>query len=184
MQDILRVDWQKEIECAVPGKIKLISNIPYQITSPLLYRIASFAGHFEKIVIMVQKEFAQRLTAKPSTKQYGVLTLKIRLNFDVQLLEYVSRECFSPPPKVDSAIIMLSPREFKPDIKELDIYHQIIQKAFEHRRKTLRNNLSSMFEKQTLEKIENETGIDFSRRGETLSEAEFILLSDAVARRL
>ncbi len=179
MRDILKIDWGNELPDNV--KIKLVANIPYQITSPLLYKLSDYADHFECIVIMIQKEVAERLVAFPSTRQYGQLTIKVRLLFDIKYLFNVSFDMFDPPPKVDSSVVMIKPRINKPEIRNLDIFYRLVQCAFAHRRKTLRNNLVPLVPKVRMDELETRSKISLSRRGETLSEDEYILLSDIIA---
>jgi 16S rRNA (adenine1518-N6/adenine1519-N6)-dimethyltransferase len=178
MRDILGVSWQDELP--TDGTIKLVANIPYQITSPLLYKIEACANRFECVVLMIQKEVADRLTASPGTKDYGQMTLRLALLFDIEILFYVGKEKFDPPPRVESAVIKMTPRKIKPQIRNLDIFYRLIQCAFAHRRKTLRNNIGVLLSKDKFELLESKTGIKLSRRGETLSEEEFILLSDSI----
>lgn len=180
MGDILRVDWEKEISES-KQKIKVVSNIPYQITSPLLYHFEKYSIHFARIVLMVQKEVAERLAAKAGTKAYGVLTLRLNIKFDISNSLQVNKEYFDPIPKVDSAVVVLTPRLNPPHIVDIDTFYRIVIAAFAHRRKTLRNNLYPILGKEPTSKLEKVSGIDFSRRGETLDEAEFIRLSDCLA---
>jgi 16S rRNA (adenine1518-N6/adenine1519-N6)-dimethyltransferase len=180
-RDILALNWkelQEQENTDHEKKIKLVSNLPYQITSPVLYKIEEHAGQFSLVVLMLQKEVADRLTAVPGSKAYGVLTLKIRYAFEVEKLFEVPPEAFSPPPKVHSSVIRLRPRQDKPVLKSLDTYRKIIQTAFVRRRKTLRNNLCTLFSAEELAQLEKQSGIDFSRRGETIAEGEFVHLAD------
>lgn len=176
-QDILTLDWEAEL-ARQDGILKMVANIPYQITSPLLYMLERHADRFSRIVIMVQKEVAQRLCARPGTKAYGVMTLRLKRLFDIENLFGVGRESFEPVPGVDSMAIALSPRRQPPLIKDSAKYLQLISAAFSHRRKTLRNNLLSLVDRNRIASLEHNSGIDLSRRGETLSEEEFILLGD------
>lgn len=180
-RDVLACNWQKllsEQYNSTPQKVKLVSNLPYQITSPILYALEENEQHFSRIIIMIQKEVAERLTAKAGCKAYGVLTLKLRYAFDVEFLFKVPPLAFDPPPKVESAVIMLKPRLDKPVLKSLDTYRLLINKAFAQRRKTLKNNLRSIFGPEELAKLEQDSGIDFKRRGETIAEGEFVHLAD------
>ncbi len=181
MNDILSVDWDSELSSYEPQSLKLVANIPYQITSPLLYEIEKHSQYFKCIVMMVQKEVAQRLTARPSTKDYGQMTIRLRMQFDTEILFIVGKEKFDPPPKVDSAIVIMRVRQCKPQIKDIDTFYKLVHAAFLHRRKTLRNNLSGIVSKDKLDKLELESDIELSRRGETLSEEEFIHLSDCIS---
>ena len=109
------------------------------------------------------------------------MTIRLRLLFDIETLFIVGKEKFDPPPKVDSAVVIMRPRLDKPQIKDVDTFYKLVHAAFLHRRKTLRNNLSGLVNKDKLDKLEQDSDIELSRRGETLSEQEFIHLSDCVA---
>jgi len=180
-QDVLTCDWDDILSSSGDNTfqmLKLISNLPYQITSPVLYSMEKHSKWFSAIVIMIQKEVADRLTAKAGTKSYGLLTLNIRFTFDIQYLFTVPSQAFNPPPEVESAVVMLTPRIHQPVLKSLDTYRLIINKAFAHRRKTLRNNLLCLYTATELKKLEDLCEINFNRRGETLEEHEFICLAD------
>ena len=178
--DILQADWNSLIrKDGTP--LKLIANIPYQITSPLLALLEEYSQFFSRIVLMVQKEVAERLSAKPGNKNYAPLTIRLRLVFDISSKIQVSREKFSPMPKVDSAVILLLPRENKPVIKHPEHFHKLLHAAFVHRRKTLANNLIPVLGKEKTEELAKLSYIDFGKRGEELAEGDFILLSDCLA---
>lgn len=180
-RDILACNWQQllaEQTNSNCSKVKFVSNLPYQITSPILYALEEHERYFSRIVIMIQREVAERLTARAGCKAYGVMTLKLRYAFDIELLFKVPPTAFEPEPKVESAVVLLMPRQNRPALKSLDTYRQIINTAFAHRRKTLKNNLCSMFTPEELAKLERQSGIDFRRRGETIEEGEFVLLAD------
>lgn len=180
-RDILACNWKKllsEQSGNSQQQVKLVANLPYQITSPILYAIEENEQYFSRIVIMIQKEVAERLTAKAGCKAYGVMTLKLRYAFDIEFLFKVPPSAFEPAPKVESAVVMLEPRLDKPALKSLDTYRLLINKAFAQRRKTLKNNLRSMFSPEDLVKLEQNSGIDFKRRGETIAEGEFVHLAD------
>ena len=178
--DILRVNWQDYLP-PFPQTIKLLANIPYGITSPLLSLLEEYRSHFELVVLMVQKEVAQRLTAAPKRKAYGLMTLRMKLFFDIELAFHVPRVLFDPIPNVDSAVIVMSPRQEQPHIRDLALYYRLIHHAFLHRRKTLLNNLLNILSKTELQSLERQISIYLSRRGETFSEAEFIDLCDRIS---
>lgn len=176
MGDVLRLDWEAEL--ARSGQpLKLVANIPYNITSPLLYKLEKHHLAFTAATLMVQKEVAERICAEPNRKAYGVMTLRLRRIFDAQILMEVTRNNFEPVPNVDSAVLSLKPRAVPAVIPDLAKYLKLIDLAFSHRRKTLRNNLAALLDKDGLRRIQDQSGIDLTRRGETLSEAEFIALS-------
>ena len=172
-KDILKVKWE---EYFTNHNIKIIANLPYQITSPFLFKVIDHVEHFDQLVIMIQKEVANRIHSKTGSKEYGILSLKIQYYFNTEVLFYVSPDKFTPPPKVDSAVIRLIPRKNKPVINDLKLFWSIIETSFRNRRKMLRNNLKSFQYKIDFLTLDQQSPIDFSRRGETLSEEDFIIL--------
>lgn len=170
--DVIKVDWQP----LLTGPIKIVANIPFQITSPLLYKICRNSDHIKSVTLMVQKEFADRLKAKPNTKEYAALTLKTQFFYNVKQLFKVPAHLFIPPPRVDSAVIHLTLRDDIPDIENLELFNKLVDVAFSMRRKTLRNNLNPFLGVDKLKILEEAKLIDLSRRGETLSEEEYLNL--------
>jgi 16S rRNA (adenine1518-N6/adenine1519-N6)-dimethyltransferase len=179
--DILRLDWDTQIS-AGDSRIKIVANIPYQITSPLLYKIQQYHLHFPHVVMMVQKEVAARLSALPGSKDFGPLTLKLGMCYKIRTAFMVSRNSFDPAPKVDSAVIVMQQRIDKPVLQSPDFFVKILNASFAHRRKTLRNNLLPLLGKIKVQELEELSEINFGRRAETLDEKEFIRLSDLAAR--
>ena len=197
-KDILKIDWmdivtQASSVCNTPPptfmggaicykKIKIVTNLPYQISSPFLYKITEHHQSIECVVVMLQKEVAKRVCAKPGCKDYGVLSLKTQFYFETEYLFEVSPEKFTPPPEVHSAVIRLLPRKDTPQLKNIDFFWNIVESAFRMKRKTLRNNLKGFMPNNvsTISDCQNVTPhkspIDLQRRGETLSEKEFISL--------
>ncbi|NLO12061.1 MAG: ribosomal RNA small subunit methyltransferase A [Candidatus Cloacimonetes bacterium] len=173
--DILQQDWA----ALIAGKeLKLVSNLPYQISSPLLELLQRHHQSFKLSVLMLQREVAHRLTASPGSKAYGALSLRMQLNFDIEVVMDVSKDYFDPVPQVDSSVVRITPRAIPAQIQNLTTFHRLIRIGFSSRRKTMRNNLLPHYDKATLLKLQDSSGIDLQRRAETLSEAEFILLSD------
>ena len=168
-KDILKADWE---DFFPNEKIKIVANLPYQITSPFLFKVVSFAEKFSQIVIMIQKEVAQRINAKIGIKDYGILTLKMQFYFDVSYEFTVKPHLFYPKPKVDSAVIKLIPRKDKPEIDDEKFFWRIVETSFRNRRKMLRNNLKAILFSEQMEELSKE--FDLSRRGETFSEKEFV----------
>jgi 16S rRNA (adenine1518-N6/adenine1519-N6)-dimethyltransferase len=172
-QDVLKADW----ESLLPnGKVKIVANLPYQITSPFLFEVSRFADHFSKVVVMIQKEVAQRINASVGTKDYGILTLKMQYYFNVNYEFTVKPHVFHPPPKVDSAVISLVPRIDKPEIENEKYFWHLVETSFRNRRKMLRRNLRDLISVEQIEKIQELEIIDLKRRGETLTENEFLQL--------
>ncbi|HOE91555.1 MAG TPA: 16S rRNA (adenine(1518)-N(6)/adenine(1519)-N(6))-dimethyltransferase RsmA [Candidatus Cloacimonadota bacterium] len=172
-KDILKVNWNEYIS---EQKIKVVANLPYQITSPFLFKVIDYHEHFELLVLMIQKEVALRIASKPNKKDYGVLSLKIQYYFNTEILFDVSPENFTPPPKVFSSVIRLSPRADKPVIDNLKLFWRIIETSFLNRRKMLRNNLKAFKYTIDYDQLCKNAPIDFARRGETLSESDYISL--------
>jgi 16S rRNA (adenine1518-N6/adenine1519-N6)-dimethyltransferase len=172
--DILKIDWKSEIDTQ---KIKIVTNLPYQISSPFLYKVAENHSCIDSVIVMLQKEVAKRLCATPCKKEYGVLTLKTKFYFDTIYLFDVPPHKFSPPPAVDSAVIKLTQRKDIPHIDDLVLFWKIIEVAFSSRRKTLRNNLKKIIDSDL-----SNLPIDLSRRGETLSESEYISLYEHIKK--
>ncbi|MCF7814411.1 MAG: 16S rRNA (adenine(1518)-N(6)/adenine(1519)-N(6))-dimethyltransferase RsmA [Candidatus Cloacimonetes bacterium] len=172
-KDILKANWNEYFS---QEKIKIVANLPYQITSPFLFEVSRFADHFSKVVVMIQKEVAQRINAKVGTKDYGILTLKMQYYFDVKYEFTVKPHVFKPPPRVDSAVISLIPRLDKPKIDNEKYFWRIVETSFRNRRKMLRRNLRELISVEKIEQIQKTGIIDLKRRGETLTEEEFIEL--------
>jgi len=168
-KDILKADWE---DFFPNEKVKIVANLPYQITSPFLFKVVSFAEKFSQIVIMIQKEVAQRINAEIGTKDYSILTLKMQFYFDVSYGFTVKPHLFYPKPKVDSAVIKLIPRQDKPEIEDEKFFWKIVETAFRNRRKMLRNNLKAILSSEQIEELSKE--FDLSRRGETFLEKEFV----------
>jgi len=177
----LAVDWKKQIDSK---HIKIVSNLPYQITSPFLFRVAENAEFIDKTVVMIQREVADRINAKPGSKTYGILSLKMQYYFNVSFLFGVKRHLFIPPPDVDSAVISLVPRKDKPEISNIKLFWRIIEISFRNRRKMLRKNLRQIVDQSLLPTIEKESNIDLTRRGESLREEEFVNLYNSIKTHL
>jgi 16S rRNA (adenine1518-N6/adenine1519-N6)-dimethyltransferase len=175
-QDILKADWQQYF---TKENIKIVANLPYQITSPFLFRVAKFSQKFSQVVVMIQKEVAKRIQATPGSKDYGLLSLKMQYYFEPEYQFTVKPHLFVPPPKVDSAVISLFPRQNRPELEDEKFFWRVVETAFGQRRKMLRRNLRQLTSKENLLKIQNNP-IDLRRRGETLTEAEFIQLYKAL----
>ena len=184
-QDILRVDFAKLAEES-GGRIKIIANLPYSISNPLLFKLIDHKNEMEWAVLMLQKEVAQRLTAAIGTKEYGILTLRMAACASVKKLLDLGPHHFHPRPKVDSQVVKIT---FFPQPERAAAFPQFNQKffkkiidaAFQQRRKTLINALSSAdldgADKKTIESALDKLGMDRRIRGERLSVEEFVALT-------
>lgn len=187
-KDVLKTDVKTLIneEFSDPSRpIKVVANLPYYITTPILMQLLSVDVKWASIVVMMQKEVAQRLAAEQGTKAYGTLSLAIQYKMDVRLAFEVPRTVFVPAPNVDSAIVELTPRHealaVLPD-DEKGLF-RLIKGCFSHRRKTLANNLQGVVGKGADKKAQTqavlaELSIAPSVRPETLSLDQFILLAN------
>jgi len=166
-------------ELNIGGKVKVIGNIPYHLTSPIIFTLLKFKTHLDQAVLMVQKEVADRILAKPSCKEYGVLSIMVAYKADVQRLFNVGRNNFYPVPQVDSAVINLNMKPEVTDIIDYNLFNQVVRITFQTRRKMLRNSLSRFLGKNIIDKIKT---ISLLKRPEQLSLQDFINLSNEIYR--
>lgn len=187
-EDILKVDINKLVDEKLSGgPVKLIANLPYYITTPIVMKFLEEDIPVTDIVVMVQKEVADRMNAVPSTKDYGALSVAVQYYCDTEIVAKAPRHMFIPQPKVDSTVIGLHIREekkYKADNEQL--FFKTVKAAFGQRRKTLLNSLSSMgvLDKSKIKEVLAEAGIDEKRRGETLSIEEFANLSNIINKNI
>lgn len=165
---------------------KVVANLPYYITSPFIAGFLEAGYGFERMVLMVQRETAERMVAEPGTKAYGALTVLVCYHTRAEVFRRVSRHCFYPSPAVDSAIIRLFKRE-QPAVSVLrpDLYFRIVRAAFGQRRKMLPNALDhciSGLDRKAWTRLIRDVGLDPQARGETLTPEEFGIIADACAR--
>lgn len=163
------------------GRYKLIANLPYYITTPLIMHVLEDSEKVSELVIMVQKEVGERLCAAPGSKAYGAVTVMVQYAATVARAFDVGRHAFVPAPEVDSTILHLIPYEKRPIQAQSDaVLRRVVKAAFSQRRKTLRNSLSSLgCDKALIKQALEAASIEDSRRAETLSVAEFVALADA-----
>jgi len=154
----------------LPAPLKIIGNLPYNISTPLLFHLLNYKDHIQNMIFMLQKEVVDRLTAIPGNKNYGRLSVMIQYDFTVNFLFDVPPQAFSPSPAVDSAVVQLIPKVSAP-LTNRDLFAGLVKEAFQYRRKTLRNALKNHFSVP-------EGLIDLSRRAETLSVEEYVKLAN------
>ena len=179
-EDILQVDLKRFYN---ENKMKVVSNLPYSISSPILIRLLEKRELYSLIVIMIQREVGERIAAKPGGKDYGSLSVLLQTYMEVTIGLRVPSDAFWPKPKVESVVIKLIPLD-RPRIKitHEKLFNKVVRAAFSTRRKILGNALSSIFPKDKLNAILNSSGIDRTRRAETLSIEEFARITEASAR--
>lgn len=188
--DVLNHSLDKLLEEHIPGatQLKMVSNLPYYITTPILFHFWEAPVFFERMVVMVQEEVALRLVAPVGSADYGRLTLAAAYYSEVDIVHKVPASCFKPKPKVDSCIVRMRNRRepLYPGV-DRDALMRVIGTAFMHRRKTLRNALTRAPElgadKDVVLKALDAAGIDPARRPQTLSLDEFASLTREIASR-
>lgn len=186
-EDILKVDLKKfqEEYLKEADRLVVIANLPYYITTPIVLHLIESPLAIEEMVLMMQKEVAQRLEAKPSTKEYGSLSIAIQAFVDVDIAFTVPRTVFMPQPNIDSAIVRLKTlEESRLDVIDEKLFFKITRASFGQRRKTIWNNLRRELNNKEKEVFLREafesSGIDPSRRGESLNIQEFSKLANAI----
>jgi len=156
------------------GSVRLAGNLPYNIATPLIFHLLSQRERIADMTFMMQKEVVERLCAEPGNRDYGRLTVMVQAYASAEYLFTVSPEAFNPPPKVDSAIVRLSPlAEPLVTPEEADGFAELVTLAFAQRRKTLNNNLKQRVSASTIK----EAGLDPAQRAETISVPEFVNLA-------
>ena len=183
-KDILKIDINEELtNLGINQKIKVVANLPYYITTPIIMKILEEKVNVDCMVLMLQKEVANRINATTSTKDYGSLSIAVQYYCDTDIVCKVPKNSFIPEPNVDSLVIKLSVNEKrKVDIEDEDLFFKIVRGSFSKRRKTILNSLAgyeNLVDKEKIEKILEKANIDTKRRGETLSIYEFAILTKA-----
>mgnify|MGYP001268919877 CR=1 FL=1 len=181
--DALKLELPSELaESLGPPPYKVAANIPYNVTSPILVKLLEASGLFTSVTLMVQKEVADRLRARPGTADYGALSVFVQFYAEVSVASIVPRGAFFPPPKVDSAVVHLVPRPTPPvEVASPEAFFGVSRAVFGQRRKTLANALTNApalaFDRETVHAALTAAGIDGQRRGETLSLEEIAAIS-------
>lgn len=164
-------------------KLKVVSNLPYSISTPVLIKLLRDRDIFSSLVLMLQLEVGQRITAPPGGRQYGSLSVLIQTYMDAKILFRVPPSAFWPKPKVESAVLRFVPLP-RPRVPLADerIHERVLRASFSSRRKMLGNSLRSLLSREAAESVLAACGIDRSRRAETLTIEEYSLLANEVAR--
>ena len=181
--DILQIDLREVLRAAGGCRLLMVGNLPYNITAPLVFHLLAHADCISRAIVMVQREVAQRLVARPGSKDYSLLSVLVALRAEVEMRLQVERDCFRPVPAVDSSVVEL---RFAPKLRyavqDVTGFDRLVRRAFGQRRKMLRNSLLGLNPaggRPWLKEVGQQAGIKLTRRPEELSIEEFIRLSDA-----
>ncbi len=168
---------------AFQNQNKVVANIPYNITGPILEKLLGTIANpnlepYDSIVLLVQKEVAQRLAAKPGSKAFGALSVRVQYLAECELMYTVPAGAFYPPPKVDSAVVRLVPRQFEPQATDTRRLETLVKLGFGEKRKMLRNNLQSVVERDRLSQLLEKLEINPQARAEQLSVSQWVALAN------
>ncbi len=177
MGDVMKYK-MSDIENLCGGKYRLVANIPYYITTPLLMRFVEEGTKVTSITLTIQKEVAERLASKPATKDYGAITVAVQAVANVTITRILPRELFYPAPNVDSAVVRIDLNKNKFNIENHDFFRKVVKISFAMRRKTLVNNLmvGLKINRETAEQVLAECDLQPNCRGEELSVEKFVQL--------
>ena len=181
--DIMKIKTE-DLEQMIGGKYTVIANLPYYITTPIIMRFIEEAKNCESIIVTIQKEVAERITADAGDSEYGAITASINAVADSVITMYIGREKFLPPPNVDSAVVKITLNKNKYDIKDIKEYRKLIKTSFLMRRKTLVNNLIKGYplSREQVENILISLGFKTDVRGEDLSSQDYVNLYNEIEK--
>ncbi len=174
--DAMKFDFAQLV--ADDKKMKLFGNLPYNISTPLLFHLFNFCDHISDMHFMLQKEVVDRMCAEPGSKAFGKLSVMTQYYCDAEPVVAVDPNCFTPPPKVVSAVVRLVPKTQRADV-DTKILERVAGAAFNQRRKTIRNSLKDVLDASELEAL----GLDPKLRAEALSLADFIAIAQFVSQK-
>ena len=177
--DVLKQDIKNDVCKFNYKKVYVVANLPYYITTPIISKVIDEISP-DKIVIMIQEEVADRLCASVGNKDYAMITVSLGSQYDIKKLFRVSRNCFTPAPNVDSAVICLD-RHNKYEIKDKDVFDKLIKDAFKFKRKNLRNNLSG-YDLDKIEKILIKYNYNLSARAEVIPISLFVDIANNLCK--
>jgi len=173
--DALAFDYSSLLEFEPEQPLRIVGNLPYNISSPLMFHLLNYSAHIKDMHFMLQKEVVDRITAAPGIKAYGRLSVMIQYACETEYLFTVGPENFTPPPKVESAIVRLLPYKQKPFIADNEMaFADVVKQAFSQKRKTLRNTLKGWLDAEQIESC----GVNPTARAETVSVEKFVELAN------
>jgi 16S rRNA (adenine1518-N6/adenine1519-N6)-dimethyltransferase len=173
--DVLKVDFGALAQAHAPQKLRVVGNLPYNISTPILFHLLDFVSCIEDQHFMLQKEVIDRMVASPCTSDYGRLSVMLQWRYDMENVLFVPPQSFDPPPRVDSAVVRMVPHA-EPVPVPMDLFSELVQVAFSQRRKLLRHSLGRWLEAR------NFAGhFDVQRRAEEVPVSEYVALVQALA---
>ena len=173
--DVLQFDFS-----SVPGRKKIVGNLPYNISTPLLFHLSRYADEVEDMHFMLQKEVVERMVAEPGSNDFGRLSVMLQYFFEMEKLLDVPPEAFSPAPKVDSAVVRLIPAKHRiGQAQDFEQFAALVKKAFHQRRKTIRNNLKGLADDDDLQAA----GISPQERAEHIAPEKYVALANLLAQK-
>ncbi len=178
-QDFLQADLMKDLHDFTYEHLYFVSNVPYYITTPILFKLIDSLLPFQKIVMMVQKEVGERFCATPGKKEYGALSVLLNYYFKIKKEFIVDRNQFQPRPNVDSMVVSFTARQDKEVLKNHQLFRKLVHDSFQYKRKTLRNNLKS-YPLLLIEKVLENYGFDLSIRAEQLPYQVFVAIANTL----
>ncbi|BEV72765.1 16S rRNA (adenine(1518)-N(6)/adenine(1519)-N(6)) -dimethyltransferase RsmA [Paludibacterium sp. THUN1379] len=165
---------------SIPGQLKIVGNLPYNISTPLLFHLASYGDRVIDMHFMLQKEVVDRMVAEPSCADYGRLSVMLQYRFEMESLIDVPPESFWPPPKVDSAVVRMMPAPGRCGLaKDETLLEKLVSQAFAQRRKTLRNNLKGLLSDEDFAAA----GVDPTLRPENIRVEQYVVMANLLAAR-
>ncbi len=175
--DVLNRDVNKDLSKYDFDNLYIVANLPYYITTPIITKIINDKIPTNEIVIMIQKEVADRFSAKPGSKEYGQITVFLNYFFDIDNVCNVSKNCFFPKPKVDSAVIKMKRKESNDYIKNFDVFNKLVKDSFRFKRKTIKNNLVG-YDLDIISNILTKYGFDINTRSENIPYNVFVEIAN------
>ena len=179
-KDIMNVNLLEEIPFDKYNNVYVIANLPYYITTPIIEKFISSELNISGMVLMVQNEVADRLSAKPGSRDYGAITVLLKYYFDIEKLFFVSRKCFDPVPNVDSAVIKLERKDRTTTLSDYKFFEKIVKESFAMKRKNIRNNLKK-YDLKIVEEILANYNLDLTCRAEYIPVECFIDLANKLS---
>lgn len=179
--DFMKVDLEEETKDIDYKDLYVIANLPYYITTPIIEKMISSPLNVKAMVLMVQNEVADRLSAKPGSKEYGAITVYLNYYYNVEKLFFVHRSAFDPAPNVDSAVIKLSKKENELELKDKALFFKLVQDSFKMKRKNVRNNLKG-YDLEKVAKVLDSYGLDLTVRAEAITLQCFVDMANELSK--